>query len=442
MTQTATKSQTEIIVSSETPPAFSNPFPSDANSNLAIARISQVWGQRRFISQCAGVGLLLSLAAAFLIPKRFESVARLMPPDQSNSGTAMLAALTGGLGGGKGTTLSGLAGDLLGLKSSGDLFIGVLQSRTVEDELIHHFDLQKLYRDRHIEDARKDLEAKTSISADRKSGIISIQVTDRDPQRAAAMAQDYIDQLDRVVVQLNTSSAHREREFLEQRLVQVHTDLETAERKFSEFASKNTAIDIPAQGKAMIEAAAALEGQLIGTQTELESLRQIYTENNVRVRAAQARVDELRRQIQKIGGTSAGTTQANSSDQSIPSIRELPVLGVPYADLYRTTKVQEAIFETLTEEYELAKVQEVKETPSVKVLDSPDVPDKKSFPPRVLIVLLGTVLSASLAVAWISGKSAWEATDSRDPAKVLIQDVGNTFRHQLRRVAIRRKTLD
>ena len=121
----------------------------------------------------------------------------------------------------------------------------------------------------------------TTVSEDRKSGIITLQVTDRDPRRAAAIAQQYVDELDRVVTQLNTSSAHRERIFLEERLAQVKQDLESAEKGFSEFASKNTAIDIQAQGKAMIEAAGALEGELIAAQTELQGLKQIYADGNV-----------------------------------------------------------------------------------------------------------------------------------------------------------------
>ncbi len=205
------------------------------------------------------------------------------------------------------------------------------------------------------------------------------------------MAGEYISELNRVVTELNTSSAHRERVFLEDRLTHVKQDLETAEKGFSEFASKNTALDIPAQGKAMIEGLGALEGQLVAAQTELEGLKQIYADGNVRVRATQARVQELRRQLEKnLGSKSGGPATGNGQDREslYPSIRELPVLGVSYADLYRNTKIQEAVFQTLTQEYELAKVQEAKETPSIKVLDSPDTPEKKSFPPRLFIIAL------------------------------------------------------
>jgi capsule polysaccharide export protein KpsE/RkpR len=208
----------------------------------------------------------------------------------------------------------------------------------------------------------------------------------------------------------------------------VNQDLESAEKEFSQFASKNTAIDIKEQGRAMVDAAATLQGQFIAARSELEGLRQIYTNNNVRVRATEARIAELESQLEKIGGKgeSASLEDAAKNDPLYPSIRKLPLLGVTYADLYRRTKVQEAVFETLTQEYELAKVQEAKEIPTVKVLDPPDLPDKKSFPPRTLIVLLGTALAFSLEVTWVFGSALWEQTDPADPRKVLVQEVFDT----------------
>jgi capsule polysaccharide export protein KpsE/RkpR len=395
-----------------------------------IAKLELCWKRRRFILRWTAVGFAFSTMIAFVIPKRFQSTARLMPPDQMNVSTQMLAAAASKAGAGLGAAAS----NLLGLKSTGELFVGILESRTVRDDIIHKFDLRKLYNDQLLEDARADLIKNTTISEDRKSGIITIQVMDKSPERAAAMVQEYIEELDRVVTQLNTSSAHREREFLEERLGEVKRDLESAEKGFSEFASKNTAIDIQAQSKAMIEAAATLEGESIAAQTELRGLKQIYTDNNVRVRTTQARVDELQPQLQKMGGKSGSTADTEGQDDNslYPSIRKLPLLGVNYADLYRNTKVQEAVFETLTQEYELAKVEEAKETPSVKAIDLPDIPGKKSFPPRLLIVALGTMVAFWGALFWIDGKGRWDGTAPEDPRKALAQEVLSTFRGRLR----------
>jgi capsule polysaccharide export protein KpsE/RkpR len=314
---------------------------------------------------------------------------------------------------------------MMGLKSSGYLFIGILRSRTVQDDLITKFDLRKEYSTRQWDQTRKILTTRTMISADRKSGIITIKVTDNDSRRAAAMAGEYVAELNIVVNQLNTSSAHRERVFLEGRLTQVKQDLESAEKDFSQFASKNGAIDIKEQGRAMVESAAVLEGQLIAAQSELQGLKQIYSENNVRVRSLRARIAELQNQLQQMGGKQEVGAEASASDSGelYPSIRKLPLLGVPYADLYRRTRVQEAVFESLTREYEMAKVAEAKETPSIRLLDPPDVPERKSFPPRLAIMFLGTFLCCAGATLFVLAKSRWQEIDSHDAQKMLAAEV-------------------
>jgi len=388
-----------------------------------------LWLNRSFLFRAALAGLVCATVIAFLIPKRFVSTTRLMPPDsQSSSSLALVSALSGQSG-----LLGGLAGNLLGIQSTGDLFIGVLRSRSVEDQVINRSSLQRVYGVRLEDSARQDLEENTAITEDRKSGIITVSVTDHDPKRAAAVAGAYVDELNTMITQLSTSSAHRERVFLEERLSAVKQDLETAETNFSQFASKNGTIDITEQGKAMVEAGATLEGELIAAQSELEGLKQVYTDSNVRVRAAEARIAELRRQLQKLGGTTSAppNEDAATTGTFYPSLRQLPILGVPYADLYRRLKVEEAIYETLTKEYELAKVEEAKETPTVKILDPPEVPQRKSYPPRLLLMILGTLLAAGLAMFWVLGKARWQAAAADDPGKQLAQEIFRTVRARI-----------
>jgi len=398
-----------------------------------ITRLRLLWERRPTLVRFATMGLILGVLLALLIPKQFVSTARLMPPEQGSS-TAMMAALAGKVG----DSLAGLGGLLPGMKTTGDLFVGILGSRTVQDEVIRKFDLRKQYGVTRWEDARKILAAKTGIVEDRKSGIITLQVTDRDPKRASAMAGEYVSSLNRVVVDLNTSSAHRERVFLEERLTEVKQSLGAAEREFSEFASKNKTIDLKEQGRAMVEAAAALEGELIAAQTQLQGLRQVYTDANVRIRATQARINELRRQLRRLGGQGETTSRSDGADNGemlYPSIRKLPLLGVTFADLYRSTRIQEAVFETLTKQYELAKVEEAKEVPSVRVLDPPDVPEKKSFPPRTLISLMGTFTGLIFGVIWLLCEESWTRWDMEDPGRILIADVGLALQSQLARVS-------
>lgn len=400
----------------------------------AIRRLRTLWDHRTILYRWAVIGLVVSSATAFLIPPRYTTTTRLMPPDQAGQGIAsMMAAL------GKSSELGSLGAEIFGIKTSGDVFTGVLKSETVENAIINKFDLREEYGLKRYEDARKKLENRTDISSDRKSGIITIRASDRSPKRAAEIGREYIDQLNRVVISLDTSSAHRERVFLESRLKEVEQDLENAEKDFGQFASKNAALDVKEQGRAMIGAAGTLEGELIAAETQLEGLRQIYTSNNVRVRSLQARVDEYKRQLQKLGrpasevGAEGSVDNGGDNSELYPSIRKLPILGVTWADLYRRTKVEEAVFETLTKQYEMARVEEAREVPTVKVLDVADVPERKSFPPRLLLMIGGTLLALASAVAWTLGSVHWEQIDSGDPRKLLANDVLGALNNKLHR---------
>lgn len=396
-----------------------------AENNKRVAWMRLLWQERRLIGRATAIGIVLSLLVAFILPTRYESKTRLMPPDQqSGSGIAMLAALAGrgsssssggSMANALGGSLGSVAGDLLGLKSSGALFVDMLDGSTIQDDLIKKFDLRKVYHDRYWEDARKDLAEHTDVKEDRKSGVITIGVTDHDPHRAQAIAEAYVDALNGIVAQVSTSSARRERIFIEGRLKTVKENLDSALQAFSDYASQNGTFDVPSQTKAMVESEAGLQGQLIATQSELEGLRQIYTDNNIRVRTLQARVAELRKQVENLSGNKADLSSDDSQIAGdFPSIRKLPLLGVRWANLYRETKIQETVYELLTQEYEFAKIQEAKEIPSVNVLDAPLLAEKKSFPPRTAIALSGGLLAFLLAAVFVIGFAAWKRSESAE----------------------------
>jgi len=380
-------------------------------------------------------GLVIAIIVAFVWPKTWESTARLMPPDQPDSlglgaALAMSSKLTdaaGGLGGGAASEMLGA----IGAKTSGALFTGILRSRTVEDRITNKFDLRKIYRVKTYEAARKILEDRTNIAEDRKSGIITIVVGDRDPKRAADICQEYVVELNRLVAEVSTSSARRERIFLEDRLQEVKADLDVASRQLSDFSSKNSTLDITVQGKAMVDAAAGLQGELIATQSELRGLQAVYTDSNVRVRAVKARIDELRRQLDKIGGTPGQDFKNDSGSFAIPSLRELPVLGVTWTDLYRRAKIEETLYEALTKQYEMAKVEEAKEIPSVKVLDAPVIPEKRTSPKRLQVIFAGTMLGLLFGMGWVKGKSGWQDMHPHDARKLLVQEVMASMRSSI-----------
>jgi uncharacterized protein involved in exopolysaccharide biosynthesis len=394
---------------------------------LAFARL--LWEQRARLAKATVAGLVIAAVGTLLIPNRYQAVIQLMPPDGNSlsGGMGTLTALMGmsrlGSGSGSPGGLVGGLGEVLGGGKVGALFIGVLESRTVADRIIDRFDLRKIYWLKTYTSARQKLASRTIIDEDKRTGIIQIAVEDHDRERAVAIAQAYVSELDRLLAQVNTSAASRERAFLEQRLSLADAQLENDSKKLSQFSSKNATLDPQAQGKAMVEAAAVLQGQLIAAQSELSGLEQIYTTENVRIRSLKAHIAELQNQLNKLDGKNySGATTLDSADL-YPSLRQLPVLGLEYADLYRRVKVDEGVFELLTKEYELAKVQEAKETPVVKVLDAARLPEKRSWPPRGWLTAVGAVLGFLLGSCWIVGKELWNEIDSAEPHKEFLSNI-------------------
>ena len=402
-----------------------------------------LWGNRRLLWRFVWRGVIVAIVIAFVIPPQYKSTTRLMPAENnSGGGLPMMAALVGGssnITGGSGgissllggSALGGAAGELLGAKDPGALWSDILASETVQDRLIERFDLRKVYDVPYMDAARSKLTKYTDVTVDKKSGVITIEVEARDRQRAQLMAQAYIEELDHTLALVSTSSARRERIFLEQRLQQVKQNLDQASSQLAQYASKNTVIDVDSQTKAMVEGAAALQGELIAAQSELDGLEQIYTANNVRVRSLRARVDELRSELQKMGSAGIGVNasgaavSSSDSDQLYPSIRKLPLLGVRWLDLYREGKIQETVYELLTQQFEIAKVEEAKETPTVKVIDPPDWPERKSSPHRTLIVLLGMLLSFFGGVVWVLQTASWQQMDPQNPRKQLALEIAS-----------------
>jgi capsule polysaccharide export protein KpsE/RkpR len=375
----------------------------------------RLWLQRRRIGRWVLVGFLLSGFVAWRYPK-FESTVQIMPPDGGPSGlAALLPALS------KAPGFANL-GDLMGAKTTGAVFMKVLASRTVSDQLIERFELRKRWGLSFMEDARMKLATRTDIADDKKSGVIAISVREHDPKLAMALANGYVEELDSVMARVSTSAARRERIFIEQRLADENKSLQEAEQQFSQFASVNMALDVPEQTKVTVEAAARLQGELIATRAQLEALKQTYTEENIRVKSVQAHINELERELAKInsGRTSAAAVQDPLNPY--PSVKNLPLLGVKWADLYRNTKIRETVVELLTQQYEMARIQEAKEIPTVKVLDTASTPERKR-PSWLVILAGGTLFFTFLACSGYLLKDLWDHWNHDDPRRMLMAQV-------------------
>jgi capsule polysaccharide export protein KpsE/RkpR len=385
-----------------------------------VTNAALLWSKRRFLSKVVVAGFLLSTLVAFLLPNQYESTTRIMPPEQASGGAAMLAALVGrgqAAGG-----LASLAGGLLGGRSNGALFLDLLRSGTISSRLIDRFQLQHVYSKRYVVDTAKKLARKTSISEDAKSGVITIGVEDTERGRARDLAQAYVDELNALVVKVNTSSARREREFIEQRLQTVGLELQQAQLEMSEFSSKNAAIDIKEQTRAMVDADAKLQGLLVASESELDSLGQIYGSQNARVRAAEARVGVLRRQLARdTNGAPPGISsdQTDNSALSYPALRQLPALAVPWANLYRRVRIEETVYEMLSAQYETARIEEAKSIPAVSVIDPAGWPEKKSSPHRLIIILVSTLVALVAGSLFLLMQRSWVSVEDTDTRKVI-----------------------
>jgi capsule polysaccharide export protein KpsE/RkpR len=416
-----------------------------------LTNVRVLWRHRGLLMRVVAVSLVVNFGLVFLIPKRYDATARIMPPERSGSDTAMIAALAGRALGGD--MLGSLAASMLGSHNSGALFVELLRSGSVTGPIIDRFQLLSVYHAQYRVDAAKSLLRRTKIQQDKKSGVITITVTDNDPVRARDIAQAYLDELNVLVNRTSTSSAHQERMFIEHRLDAIKRDLDRAQQAMSDFSSTHSTIDIREQTRATVDAASKLEAELVVTQGELKSLQQIYGNENVRVRAAEARLTNLKREMGKLGGTSAelppdadpslrnASSATDPDPMSYPPLRQLPRLAVPYANLYRNVRVQENIFDLLTQQYEVARIQEAKDVPVVSVIDAPGIPEKKSFPRRKLLTLIMTMIVLGATSAWLIFRQHWNDLSVDDPRRAFAREVFEAIHlKQLWLLRIRRRT--
>jgi len=401
-------------------------------------RLWLLWRSRRFLWGVVWKTFAASVIVAFLVPAHYKSAVRFVPGESpgSSGGGSMMGLLSKALGGSESTATSlGLdATGLLAAKTPGAFYVEVLKSRTVQDRLINRFDLRARYRKSTYFEARKKLTKFTEIEEDKKSGVISLAVTDYEAKVAAQMANAYVEELNRLAVDLNTSSAHRERQFLEARLATAKDDLARASAALSQFTSKNSMVDPQNEGRAVMDAAARLQGELIASEAELKGLQQIYSNDNIRVRTLRARMTELQAQLKRIVGGGTAQDETGTGSFAYPSLHTLPGLGSRYGDLYREARIQEAVYAFVTQQLELAKIQEAKELPIVRVMDAGVAPEKRSSPIRTLIAG-GSVMGALLlACLWVLGKHRWQQIAANDPYRLLAADVAGEFKSVLGKI--------
>jgi uncharacterized protein involved in exopolysaccharide biosynthesis len=369
-----------------------------------------LWDERRRLLGFTLAGAALAGLLAVVLPAKFQSTARVLPSE--NSPAMMMAGSSMAL------PAAGPISELMGTRTPGALFATVLRSDTVEDALIDRFDLRRVYRERGYERARARLSDDTVVSEDKKSGIVTLTVTGRDRLRVAALTNAYVEEADKVLQTLNTSAAHREREFLETRIAVVRQGLLTDEQQLAHFSSRNSALDIKEQGKAAFEMAGRIQGQWIATRSELEGARQMYGPDHPKVRSLEAQAAALRAALDRMGTASSSPDashdapgQADAGSEYL-SLGRLPAVGAGYADLLREVQLQEAVYETLVKQYEISKVEEAKQTPRLRVIDAGKEAERQSSPRFFILLVLCTVFGLLAGVLAVVGSEAWRLSPS------------------------------
>jgi len=358
------------------------------------------WG---IIALCA-VMTMGTLVVSFLLPKIYESTATLLPQLESNNGVGLGALFASGA--------ASSAAQSLGISLPGspatptDVFTAMLKSRIMADDIIRRFDLMEHYETKTMHDARGSLEGATRIVVT-KEKVIKVAVEDKDPQLASDIANFYVANLDRLNQTLSVSKARENRKFIEQRVAETQTALVKVEDALKEFQTQNRTVAIEAQSKAMIEATAMIQAQIMAQEVQLQVMGSYLSSNNPEIARVQSSISELRKQLQ-IMETGKSGKERLPGDRLRPAITSVPTLALEYGRLARDLKVQETLYALLISQYEQAKLTEARDTPTVQVLDPAIPAERKSRPKILLNVLIAGILSLFVGLFWAFVRGAMD----------------------------------
>lgn len=367
--------------------------PADNDAIYLLDYLEIIVKRKRMVICVTLVVFAVSIAFALLAPRKYSSTALLLPPQQDQG---LMGLMMGQMGGG----VASLAGDLMGKGSSVDLYARMLESEAIKDAIIDRFNLITQEKTQYRTFAYKLLDKKVQIAVVKKGGLLSITADDQDPKRAAEIANAYVEELERLTVNLNVTGAVRDRTFLEERLTKAKADLARAEDALKGFAVRNKTLDIAEQTKGAIRGVAELEGQLTAEEVKLSGMRRVLTDASQEVKNQQAVIGNLRSQIAKFEG--------NRSGAALPGVGSVPALAEQYLRLMREFKIQESLVELLTKQYEVAKLSEAKNISTVQVIQRARPQDKSLKPSRKQLVLIPTLaaLVGSIFLALLLEHSA------------------------------------
>jgi len=334
----------------------------------------------------------------YVMPKIYESTASILSPRESSGGGTGLAAAIATSG-----ARQILADIMPPTGSNRDVFVAILKSRTMAQDLVDRFKLREYYKAKYNEQTVKALQGATDIKVS-KEGVVSVTVEDKDPKVAADVANAYVTNLDRLFAKLGTTDASRQRAFITDRLEKTEKALRQAEEALRRFQENNKAIVVQDQARSGIEEAGKVKGQIMAVEVQLEFFRSYSTESNPEVLAQKRQLQELKRQLAQMQygrGMDLPSESANPGQPRkefhVPFAR-VPELGMEFVRLMRDVKVQETVFGLLTAQFEQAKINEARDMPTVQLLDKAVPAERKSKPRTVLNMAIAGALSLFVGV--------------------------------------------
>jgi tyrosine-protein kinase Etk/Wzc len=348
-----------------------------------------VLAKHKFFILCfvAG-GAILSLVVSLLLPVYYTANAKILPPQQGQSMASAMLSQLGQLG-----PLIGAAGGNAGIRNPNDMYVSMLRSRTVGDNMVDHFFLMSVYGEKLRVEARRKLDDRTEIVAG-KDGVISISVEDRDPTRAAEMANAYIDELEKLTKTLAVTDAGKRRIFFDREMKAANEELSAAEVALKQTMETTGIIQLDNQSKVMLEAFESMHAQVVAKEVQVQSMRSFATPENPDLIRAEQELAALRTQVDHLERGQGGKSMADIALEKVPG------KGLEYIRKLREVKYRETLFELLAKQYEAARIDEAKDMAIIQALDSAVPPEKRSWPKRGMIVLSVTLLAALIAVLW------------------------------------------
>jgi uncharacterized protein involved in exopolysaccharide biosynthesis len=358
---------------------------------------------KRFILRFVLGVIVLSVVISLLLPVSYEAHVALLPPVAQNSSIA--AGLLGQIGNlGSLGSLSAVAGGL-GMRTPADMYVSFLKSRTVEDATVERFGLMGEYRVKRISDARRAFESRVNVVAGQKDGLIRITVEDHDPKRAAELANGYVEEFKKLSASLAITEAARRRLFFEQQLQPAKEQLASAEEAMRKTQQSTGVLQIDSQARALIESSAILRAQVMAKEVQIQGMRSFATEDNPELVQAKQQLAALQSQLERLAGS-----QQDTGSDIVLSKGRVTGAGLEYLRRYRDLKYYETVYELLTKELEIAKLDVAKEGEIVQVVDAAVPPDGKSSPHRTVIVVGMTILAFFVAVFWVIVRQGLERT--------------------------------